>query len=740
MFTQYNRISLKYQIITVVLAVGSAIVLFIPIKQFKPFKSFASYLMSASTVSFITTKHMMRDVLDEAERLETEYEENTEKLNKKLIKITDENSELTEQIINLNEDIEALKLDSAEQMAELRTCQQAIQKALYDFTESKHHTAHAIVEDCYQVAMRKCVCHVDALCRNYPDYQDELDVIKLEIEVKKERFTDKITAYNSVVDLDDLIDEGLKLQELMIVQCIELRCKAQAIIINHLTEITTDAVPFAQYEEELESLVKLANNEITAAQQKRNDDLQSIIQEFTGIIDSHKTNYITDVNDSIETAKLAVRKLEVTQSELQEALAMLEETKKPLQFSGDFTPARMGNSVSMYYYNRYRILLDALHWEETETGIKIIYSIRRNPGIDEPQINADDSLAQTAAFCNALHGTKPTWEFNRQFSHLTLTVNHRRIVKLRNELPRGVKTADKFLATVRNWRRVRITGGSESGKSPTAENVVCAILTQVKGTCDFYDPMFDSVKNYRSIPAVGHTHADSIKGLKDYQAKMQSSPSDSLYLAWFDEIDTTLDENPKSSSDLKAVLKQSSHKNSGLVITGQNANVRNLKGGFDRSDMNNFICVHIGDNYRDAIANSHLSESEKSNLMKTGDALTDWCAFKNDEDGLDLSDPSAYRFALVLEPNKKGYFMILPEFGEYVWQEPTEAIDTKPSEATEPTEPTAPSVTVRKKNPNCPQCGGESKKNGFLKTVTPPQQRWKCKNSECGFEFTECIH
>src|SRR6476469_4334037 len=220
MSTQYNRISLKYQIVTVVLAVGSAIVLFVPIKQFKPFKTFASYLMSASFVSFVTTRHMMRDVLDEAERIETEYEENTDRLNKKLIVITAEKSELIEQIIKLNEDIEALKLDSTEQMAELRTCQQAIQTALNDFTESKNSAAHAIVEDCYQVAMRKCVCHVDALYRNYPECQTELDEIKLEIEAKKERFTDKITDYNSVVDMGDLIDEGLKLQELMIVQCI----------------------------------------------------------------------------------------------------------------------------------------------------------------------------------------------------------------------------------------------------------------------------------------------------------------------------------------------------------------------------------------------------------------------------------------------------------------------------------------------------------------------------------------
>jgi hypothetical protein len=550
-----------------------------------------------------------------------------------------------------------------------------------------------------------------------------LTAINLELEAMKARFLDKISDFKTLNTFDDVIDEGLDLQKLMITQYIELRCKAQSVVITYLLGITKDAVPYPDFQKYVESY------------QFR---LDSTAQEFTELINDSSNLYSSRLDAALEPAKEALQQLEVTQYQLQNALTELEETKKPFEFSGASSFANMANSVSAYYYKRYQFLLDALHWEETDTGLKVIYSIRRNPGLVESEISADNSLEQVAAFTNALHGTEPKWEFNRQFSKLSLTVTHRRVVKLKNELPRGVRTADKFLQTVKNWRRVRITGGSESGKSPTAENLVCAITTLNNGVCDFYDPMFDSVKNYRTIPAIGRSHADSVQGLKDYQSRMQSAPSDSLYLAWFDEIDTTLEENPKSASDLKAVLKQSSHKNSGLVITGQNANVRNLKGGFDRSDMNNFICVHIGDNYRDALANSHLSESERSNLMKTGDALTDYCVAKNEEDGLDHTDPSAYRFALVLEPNKKGYFMILPEFGEYVWQ-PTEAIDTEPTEPTETTKPTAPSVT-RKKNPECPQCSSESKKNGFLKTVTPPQQRWKCKNLDCGFEFTECIH
>ncbi|PJE42158.1 MAG: hypothetical protein CUR32_06640 [Flavobacterium sp.] len=723
-----KRISLKYQIVTIVLAVGSAIILFVPIKQFKQFKTAASYLLSASAVTFITTRHSMRDVLDEVEKLESLHTDNTRLLEKQIVTLTDDKGDLNNQIGVLMGEIEALKFDASEQLAELQTCQKSLRE-VFDFNKE---TAHRLVEECYQVGMKKCVCHVESLYRNYAECRTQLDDIKLEIEAKKERFSDKLTAYNSITSFDELIDVGLELQEIIITQTIELRCKAQSVVINQLLKITTDAVPYPDFESYIESFKYAAGERIEQTEEKRKSDLQAIAQEFTVLVESHKQRYVGDVNEAIDTAKLAVQQLEVSRYELQDALRKLDECKKPLQFSGASSFAMMANSVSDYYYKRYHFLLDALHWEETETGFKCIYSIRRNPGLIESEISADNSLEQTAAFCNALHGTEPKWEFNRQFSQLSLTVTHRRTVKLKNELPRGVRTADKFLSTVKNWRRVRITGGSESGKSPTAENLVCALTTLHDGICDFYDPMFDSVKNYRSIPAVGKSHADSVKGLKDYQAKMQAMPSDKFYLAWFDEIDTTLDENPKSSSDLKAVLKQSSHKNSGLIITGQNANVRNLKGGFDRSDMNNFVCVHIGDNYRDAIANSHLSESEKANSMKTGDALTDYCAFKNDEDGLDHTDPSAYRFALVLEPNKKPYFMILPEFGEYVWQDPTEAIDTDEPIDTN----TAPIMPVSQKNPNCPICESESKKNGFLKTEGEKVQRYKCKNSECRHEFS----
>ena len=289
-----------------------------------------------------------------------------------------------------------------------------------------------------------------------------------------------------------------------------------------------------------------------------------------------------------------------------------------------------------------------------------------------------------------------------------------------SELPRGVRPASQFPKIVSKWKRVRITGGSESGKSPTAENVAVCMLKANPGAIDFYDPMFDSVKNYRTIPAVGHSHEDSIEGLQQYGERMKNAPSNQFYLAWFDEIDTTIDENRDSVKDVKAVIKQASHKNSGLILTGQNANVSALK-GLQRSDMNNLVLVHIGSNYRDGIENSSLSSGEKESLKKIGDELTEYCNAQNEKLGFEATganaDPNAYRFALVLEPQKRGYYIILPTFGEYTYDELENNSGYTPSVFTEcqkiyynPLSNTSNSTLNEAKNHSmsaikCPNCG-----------------------------------
>lgn len=521
--------------------------------------------------------------------------------------------------------------------------------------------AYQIVRKTYVRAVKKLEGLLDGLVRNYPAVKEDLDPIYLEVDSFQSRYLQRLTEYETCESFAELLDIGMELQERIIDKCVELKVKAQTIIIRHLETLCSESIPYVDYETHIKDLTARAGETI-----KQNQ--QAIALEWVAANHQHIENYETEFTEVLTTGKYALARMQQLESQLETIQAELTELRKPLRFTGSIDYAVAGNSIIEFYHKAYRYTLDAIAWQETETGYSLTFATARNPiFLTADMLHDKDNREQLAGLTNAL--SLPTFTPNYQSGLTTLEVQTRKAAKKPQEMPRGVKTADKFPELVSKWKRVRITGGSESGKSPTAENMIICMLLAQGGTVDFYDPMFDSVKNHRSIPAVGKSHADSILGLKDYASRMATAPADKLYLAWFDEIDTTLDENPKSASDLKAVLKQSSHKNSGLVITGQNANVRNLKGNFDRSDMNNFVCVHIGDNYKDAVTNSNLSEAEQSQLMQKGDALKDWCIAQNDKYLLTTEDPEAIRFALVLEPNKKGYYILLPEFGQYTYSQ-----------------------------------------------------------------------
>lgn len=144
-------------------------------------------------------------------------------------------------------------------------------------------------------------------------------------------------------------------------------------------------------------------------------------------------------------------------------------------------------------------------------------------------------------------------------------------------------------------------------------------------------------------------------------------PRDRFDLYLFDEVDSTMSQFKQAPGLIKLAIKQANHQNLGLICIGQNANASNYR-GFDRSDWNNAVNLHIGANAYDAITNTNaLTSSEQNDLKTKADKLTEFCASRNRELGLDAGDPDAYRFAFVVEPSKKPYFIELPAFGRYTY-------------------------------------------------------------------------
>jgi hypothetical protein len=313
--------------------------------------------------------------------------------------------------------------------------------------------------------------------------------------------------------------------------------------------------------------------------------------------------------------------------------------------------------------------------------------------------------------------------------------------------------ATQFEKTVKGWSRIRLTGGSESGKSPTAENLAVAILKNRPGVAKLYNPQHDSVKNYWSIPTAGTSHKDSEKGIADLAKQVDARANgeesrDTFELSIFDEVDSTMSHTKGKKSviggNVNFIIKQASHQNLGAIFIGQNANVSEYP-GMDRSDWNSAVNVHIGANAYDAITNSNrFTSDEVSRLKQTADKITEFCHDKNTELGLEKTDPQAYRFALVIEPNKKPYFIELPAFGTYTYDQcqasgqsdtlasvsvPTDSQNLDIARETESTDMsghpgmsgigTCPDTSVK---PACPYCGSSQ--------VRSKGDKWQCLNSD----------
>jgi uncharacterized protein YoxC len=761
-----DSIKNKFYYVSFGLGIASTVALFVPNDNIKFAGNFGLGVTVASLITSEVTVgegyNAIRDVIEKAEQ-SANY--NVESLEKKLLQISlelDKKQKLTLELqalkpINeqLQREVRRLNSDVDSKREQLTTVEYEVQKlknSLHEIGTFSTSQAFGIVQNTFRTAMKKLEAQVNALHRNYPDCQEDLDAVLLEIERMRTRFLAKLEEYERLETFEKSLDVGLELQELIINQCIDLRVKAQTIVIRFLDSIVRESVPFTDFETYINELTNKAAHELHQAQLQRENDVKSIAQEWVVSNNGHKERYQTDYTELLDTAKQAVNRLTEVETKLMEL-------QKPLMMFGESTYANAANAIANYYYSRYQYLLDCITWEETETGYKILFAIRRNPGLTEKEIYADNSREQLAAFTNALHGTLPTFDFNRQNSTVALDVTLRRASKKQSnekDVNKLWVPASKFEQTVKAWSRVRITGGSESGKSPTAENIAVCILKHRPGTAKLYNPQHDSVKNYWTVPVVGTSHKDSEKAIaalaKQVDARSNGQESRERFeLSIFDEIDSTMSHTKGKKSaiggDVNFIIKQASHQNLGAIFIGQNANVSEYP-GMDRSDWNNAVNVHIGFNCYDAITNSNLFTTDEITRLKViADKLTEFCSTKNEELGLDKTDTNSYRFAFVVEPGKKPYFIELPPFGTYTYSDLL-TLETTGNETGMIGNDAGTSGNVREEpiqgkgstsgnshgNPGmCPHCGNSHFR---VKQRSEKSTRYQCLKVECNKSFT----
>jgi hypothetical protein len=540
--------------------------------------------------------------------------------------------------------------------------------------------AHQLVRDVYNRSIKKLEAHLEALMRNYKPIADDINKVLIDADKFRNRYLKKLEEYEQLTSFDDLLDIGLDMQQKIIEGCIELRVKAQQICIRYLDNLIENAVDISQYEQDIEKLQNLAGQTIHQLKAENEAQVRAIVSDWVVANNEHVRNYEINYTELIEDGKMAVAMLRERDYMIQEINQELEELRKPWNFTGSIDYALAGNAIINFYYRAYGYKLDAIAWNETETGYTLTFATGRNQTyLTADMLEDKDNMHQLAGLTNAL--TLPKFTPNYQSGLMTLSIQTRQatkkttIEKLEADISKIWVPVEKFESYVKNFERIRVTAGSTGGKSPTAKNLALAIMNsrQGKKRMKLYDPQHGSKKDYWNMPKAGTGHEDNFAGVKELCELIDTRRNGrnhefTLYL--FDEIDNTVANLGKKSSEfknyLKIALKEGSHCNIGAIFIGQSADANEIP-GMTHSNWNNCVQIHIGSNAGIAIDKlTTITTEDKTRLLEQYRKIQDYCDRKNDELGLDIfTDATAFRFALVIPLNGLPKFIQLPDFDSY---------------------------------------------------------------------------
>lgn len=450
-----------------------------------------------------------------------------------------------------------------------------------------------------------------------------------------------------------------------------------------------------------------------------NQALTSHVGASTGIVNELQTefDYLTSEGFA-QMEAMHLQQLDLCRRELAQMQQSLTACSAPQKFEqiGDYARA---DTLIAQLHTLTGHVLDASEITPVDDGcfeVALNVRDRKSRGVSFVKALTDlgDVLMVDTACIEPLK-----FRFDAQNPHRILVkLRYRKALVSAKSLP--WKSREQFAGLAGKWNRVRVTGGSESGKSPLAELIVGA-MQQVKGamSVSVAFPLPDSVKNNWTLKV---THSDGYKSVlacaRETVAMLTTHPPH-FHVSVLDECDTALKELRDLAGEVKELIKTGSHANVGVILLGQNANVKQWS-GFDRSDFENIVNVHIGGNSYHALENSNLSQDVKDKMKTQADTLTRHCESVNA--GVEEPDKLT-RFALVIDPAKSPYFVELPTFGSIVFDY-SKAL----ASVVTPTLPTSGGV-------KCTHCDSEKhKRNG---KYANGNDRYKCL--ACGRAFRDAF-
>lgn len=236
-------------------------------------------------------------------------------------------------------------------------------------------------------------------------------------------------------------------------------------------------------------------SQLQAVQQQKND----VVDALTAQIAALEQELQGDTDEYVQTL---IRNLEQAQHTLEQLRQQVETLSQPQTFS----PAtrddhRMGNVV-IAYFAQLGLVLDRAYSDYRKWEATLYFHVDRNrKTVVASDLNEHGDRLQPLLQCL----NTPQFRYDSEQGLMALRVQMAHKPKADgSEIHKLWKRADQFEAIACRWERLRITGGSETGKSPTAENIAVCILKARPGSrARLANPMHDSKKTTGPSPSSG---------------------------------------------------------------------------------------------------------------------------------------------------------------------------------------------------------------------------------------------
>ncbi|MEO1430851.1 MAG: hypothetical protein AAFV71_17665 [Cyanobacteria bacterium J06633_8] len=515
-------------------------------------------------------------------------------------------------------------------------------------------------------------------------------------------------------------------------------------------EITTRKV---QYRNLLNTVERVTLREFEAELQERRNPKNFVSREkvLTALDDNHKyysTQKLTfqaaldeefnNLNDLRDNVNDLIDQIDGKNLEIANLKSEINKHRSPLKWNlANSRELEIGNMIIDYFWKQGTgYYLDRSFHESDGYECKLYFQIDRNPRqIVESELN--DRSEELQQYCRAL---KPiTFKYSGAKGLMVATVTLKEKPKSETSeasIRRICKPAEVFKAAVGGYERWRVTGGSQAGKSPTAQFLAEAISTYNSKEVNvrLFNPQHGSKKDNWQYKAEGKNAEECLKGfttlgqeIKQRQGKKKSTDKFDLFL--FDELDSVIDEMGATQvkQPLRYAIKQASHQDVGIIIIGQSS-AANVVPGMTWSDWNSTAQLHLGDNAKLFIENRWKNESElRDEYLKQFATVRDYYERKNYEAGLSVSDYGYYRFAFIAIPNHKPYFIEIPAF---IFEDKEKSMSTNTQKSlstninsTPVVEPSKPVSEEKGNGAECPRCKSTN-------IGTKGKEYWRCRDCD----------